>query len=214
MTPAPSETALPEPTTPPAVAVATEIPPAAEPAETATAIASPLSELVPPVTPEVAPDVVENSPAETKPPAGAGAVLVEAMTSNDTVTPGEPNQYRFHLTNTAETALTVQPIAVNSLEGWTGAVLLADGTSRLSGPLTFAPGQGAVVVVEVNVPADARVGDQNQISLKVELAEAAEAHDHPRQGPAREPDSVAAADGRRRRSLRHGATTSRGGARV
>jgi hypothetical protein len=115
---------------------------------------------------EQVPEVVATAP-------GPEAITVEAMTSDLEVTPGQPGQYRFHLTNTAAEAVTVRPVAVNSLPGWVGRVLQEDGTMDLDELLTMGPRQSAIVLVEVTVPADARVGDLNTISLRLESVEAA-----------------------------------------
>jgi PAS domain S-box-containing protein len=125
---------------------------------------------------------------ETATPVSVEAIMVEAMTSDHEVTPGQPNHYRFQLTNTVGSAVAIQPTAVNSLAGWTGVVLQEDGATTLDGLLTIGPWQSTIVVVAVTVPADARVGDRNTISLRLGLAPAeqpAEWSDFPQIEPSR-----------------------------
>jgi hypothetical protein len=126
---------------------------------------------------------------ETATPVSGEAIAVEAMTSDHEVTPGQPNHYRFQLTNTVGSAVVIQPTAVNSLAGWTGVVLQEDGATTLTAPLTIGPWQSEIVVVAVTVPADARVGDRNTISLRLRPASAeqpAEWGDFPQIEAARE----------------------------
>jgi hypothetical protein len=99
------------------------------------------------------------------------------MTSDLVVTPGQPVQYRFQLTNTFGDAVTVRPLPVNSLPGWTGRILQEDGMTDSDGLLTIAPWQSVIVIAEVTVPADARVGDLNTISLRLESTEATASRD-------------------------------------
>jgi hypothetical protein len=100
-------------------------------------------------------------------------ITVEAMTSDLEVTPGQPVQYHFHLTNTVGESVTVRALAVNSRPGWTGRILQTDGTADPDGLLTIGPWQSVIVIAEVTVPADARVGESNAISLGLEAARSA-----------------------------------------
>jgi hypothetical protein len=113
------------------------------------------------------------------------------MTRDLEVTPGQPDQYRFQLTNSVGEPVTVRPLAVNSLPGWTGHILQEDGTRDQDGLLTIGPWQSAIVIVEVTVPADARLGDLNTISLRLESVETVAAEgDVAALGPASETGDV------------------------
>ena len=121
-----------------------------------------------PVSLDQVPDPLATAP-------GPEAITVEAMTSALEVTPGQPVQYHFQLTNTVGESVTVRALAVNSLPGWTGRILQEDGPADPDALLTIGPWQSVIVIAEVTVPADARVGDSNAISLRLEPAEAAAA---------------------------------------
>jgi hypothetical protein len=128
-----------------------------------------------PVAPMATPVGLEQDPGVLATAPGAEAITVEAMTSDLEVTPGQPDQYRFQLTNTVGEPVTVRPLAANSLPGWTGRILQEDGAIDQDGSLTIGPWQSAIVIIEVTVPSNARIGDLNTISLRLESVEAAEA---------------------------------------
>jgi hypothetical protein len=148
---------------------------------------------------------------ETATPVSVEAIAIEAMTSDHEVTPGQPNHYRFQLTNTVGSAVAIQATAVNSLARWTGVVLQEDGATTLDGPLTIGPWQSEIVVVAVTVPADARVGDRNTIALRLGLApteQPVDWSDVPQIEPARERFGQARIERRQYRRRRE-RTTSR-----
>jgi hypothetical protein len=110
------------------------------------------------------------------------------MTSDLDVTPGQPDHYRFQLTNTAGDAVRVRPVAVNSLEDWIGRIVRVEGASIVDGSLTIGAWQSAIVIIEVTVPTDARVGDLNTVSLRLESTEALAAPGtQPQSAPVSEP---------------------------
>lgn len=121
----------------------------------------------PPASPAATPRPTGTEPAPA--PITAEAIVVEAMTAEQEASPGQPQAYRFRVTNTAAAPLAVELSAVNSREGWSGTVLREDGGTPLTGAIAIAPSRSVVVVAAVTVPLDARVGDRNRVSLRVSL---------------------------------------------
>jgi hypothetical protein len=168
--PPPVETVPPEPTPSPSPSAQ----PMARSDEHRQALIVPTSAALPepPRTPAIA--ALMPTPTPEAAPAGVEAISIEAMPADHDVMPGEPTRYRFQLTNTARTPLTVLPTVRNSHNGWAGDMLQGDGTTMLDDPLTIGPGESAIVFIALSVPADARVGDRNTISLHLSLADGPE----------------------------------------
>jgi hypothetical protein len=180
-------------TTPMVIEPAAATPDEAAATATATAAALPLASPVadPVVTMPEPSDIIERvEPVPTVTPVSLDAISIEALTADRAVTPGQVSLYRFAVRNSAESAVSVELSAVNTLEGWTGTVLNADGSTPDAGPLTIKAGRAVIVSVAVVVPAEAWVGEQNSVSLGVALVEQPPAapSEQPEPELAREPD--------------------------
>jgi hypothetical protein len=113
------------------------------------------------------------------------------MTDGNEVAPAGSSRYRFQLSNASAMPVSVRPSVENSQQGWTGQVLPGDDPAWRDGALTIAPGRTVDVMIEVTAPPDARIGDQNAISLRLDPAEGAPAPGPREVGPARDPIDLA-----------------------
>lgn len=127
-----------------------------------------------PVTEEAIPieesaPVAEASVETTAPvePAAVSDLVVEAISNDDKVTPGQRNTYRFRITNPAATEVRAQISATNSLPGWTSELRDGGGGAKLPSLLILAGGEAIEVVVVVAVPDDAVDGATNQTRFSV-----------------------------------------------
>ena len=98
--------------------------------------------------------------------------MIEALSEDDLLRPGQSGEYHFHAVNTGDAAATVRFVFANQLPGWTGRIIHVD--EALPGdPVLIAPGQSVRVVVAVAAPRDARLGDRNTTTVQAELVAAA-----------------------------------------
>lgn len=100
-------------------------------------------------------------------------LVVEAISNNDKVTPGQSNTYRFRITNPAATEVRAQISATNSLPSWTSELRDASGGAKLPSLVTLAGSEAIEVVVVVAVPEDAVDGETNQTQFSVSSEETA-----------------------------------------
>lgn len=136
--------------------------------------ADPVAEEAIPVE-EAAPvaETPADAPGPDEPAVAVPDLVVEAISNNDKVTPGQSNTYRFRITNPAATEVRAQIAATNSLPGWTSEIRDASGGAKLPSLLTIAGGEAIEVVVVVAVPDDAVDGETNQTQFSVSSDETA-----------------------------------------
>ncbi len=104
-------------------------------------------------------------PAPCLPPAPpATDPVVVALADDAAVKPGRTTNVRYRVTNPAATDVTVQLSVTNSLPGWEAEIFAADGVTPVE-VTTIPPGQHLDLVISVEAPADAYLGDQNRTTL-------------------------------------------------
>jgi hypothetical protein len=136
-----------------------------------------------PVTEEILPAdgvaPVTEEPVEAPVPVESAAsnpeLVVEAISENDQVMPGQVRTYRFRITNPATSEVRARISATNSLPGWTSEIRDGGDMATLPGVVTLGGGEAIEVVVIVAIPDDATNGQTNETQFSVRSEQTADA---------------------------------------
>jgi hypothetical protein len=135
------------------------------PAEVADATPSPTMAPTELATVPPTPTVAATESVETPEASDTEPVSVEAIAENVAVVPGQNVRFRYRVTNSAQVDVMVQLSVSNSLDGWGAHILAAAGEEEVDSPVLIPAGGAIIVTVEVTVPPEARVQQQNTTTL-------------------------------------------------
>jgi uncharacterized protein YgiM (DUF1202 family) len=108
---------------------------------------------------------VATEPAVTDQASNPDPILVEAIAPNTAVVPGQTASFHYRVTNSATVDVMVQLSVRNSLEGWDAHIGATVGGKDTVSPVLIPASGEIIVTVDVTVPAEARVQQQNRTTL-------------------------------------------------